>query len=269
MLGESLRSSRRICTFDPVSVAAYDMHAHLYASLLDPALACAAERLAELSEAAPGSHVLDLATGTGAVARAAAARGATVAGIDASAAMLDVARSRSPGIDFQLGDARSLPFPAQAFDAVTCGLSVSHFDDRRAVFAEVMRVLRPSGRFVLSTWGRGGASAAQAVGELLASYVPAPAPLLDEDTWFSAERGTAVLREAGFEHVSAATHFFTGAFRDHDAVVAWALAWPLRAQRLARLDPDTRNEFLAEARRAVAGHDLSWRFAFNFFVAGR
>ncbi len=88
----------------------YDRHASGYASELDPTLIGAVERVVQLAEARPGMRLLDLATGTGTIARAAAARGASVVAIDASAGMLEVARRLSPGLDFRLGDASALPF---------------------------------------------------------------------------------------------------------------------------------------------------------------
>jgi ubiquinone/menaquinone biosynthesis C-methylase UbiE len=152
----------------------YDRHASRYASELDPTLVAAVEQVVELAEARPGIRLLDLATGTGTIARAAAARGASVVAIDASGGMLEVARTLSPGLDLRVGDAGALPFDDGEFDVVTCGLSVSHFADREKALGEILRVLRPGGTFVASAWAEGSSIPTRAVAEILDRYAPAP-----------------------------------------------------------------------------------------------
>ena len=88
----------------------YDAYAVEYAEWIDPTLVRAAERLSELAGARNGMRLLDLATGTGAVARAAEKRGASVVGVDVSPGMLAVAKDLSPQLDFRYSDARALPF---------------------------------------------------------------------------------------------------------------------------------------------------------------
>lgn len=246
----------------------YDAYAASYARFLDPTLMDASERLVELAGARPGMRLLDLATGTGTAARAAAERGASVVGIDLSPGMLEVANRLSPEIDFRLADACALPFEGGAFDAVTCGLSLSHFQQREQAVREALRVLRKGGQFVASTWGEGGSIPTAPVGEILEHYAGALEGL-DEETWLSAERGREALRQGGFASVSVETDLFTGSFADAEEALAWSLAWPLSATRLARLDPSRHRQFLTDAREAVADSALSWTFAFNFFVAYR
>lgn len=250
----------------PAWQESYDAHANAYAGLLEPTLRGAVERLAELAGARPHTRLLDLATGTGTVARAATARGASVVAVDLSPGMLAVARRLSPGIDLRPADARALPFGRGAFDAVTCGLSLSHFGERERALGEVLRVLRPGGRFVASTWGEGSRIPTRAVGKLLDRHGGA-VEALDEATWLSPQHGSEVLRQAGFASVSARTEFFSGSFADVEEALAWSLAWPLGAARLAQLDPRRREQFFADAREALAGSKLSWRFAFNFVCA--
>jgi len=246
----------------------YDAHAAAYAEHLDPTLAGAAVRLAELAGARRGVRLLDLATGTGAAARAAASLGAFVVGVDRSPGMLGVARELSPEIDFRLADACTLPFDRDMFDAVACGLSLSHFADRERALREVVRVLRAGGRLVASTWAEGSSFPTRAVGELLDRYVPARGPL-DEAIWLRPERGSSEMRRVGFESVSVSGESFTGSFADAEEALAWSLAWPLTAARLARVNARLRERLLAEAREALVGADLSWRFAFNFYLAGK
>jgi SAM-dependent methyltransferase len=103
----------------------------------------------------PGARVLDLACGTGRVAAPLAARGFEVAGLDISQRALAVARDVLPDADLRHGDMRKLPWPDASFDAVinlwtAFGYFETQEEDEQAL-AEIARVLRPGGRFVLDT----------------------------------------------------------------------------------------------------------------------
>ena len=91
----------------------------------------------------PGSRVLDVATGTGAVALELRARGCAVVGIDQSPEMLAVARRR--GLDVREGRAESLPFADAEFDALTFTYLLRYVDDPVATLLELRRVVRPGG----------------------------------------------------------------------------------------------------------------------------
>jgi SAM-dependent methyltransferase len=248
----------------------YDAYAAGYATRLDPTLAGASARLTELAGARPGMRLLDVATGTGTATRAAARRGASVVGVDRSPGMLAVASELSPELDFRRADARALPFKDGSFDAVTCGLAVSHFADRDRALREILRVLGPAGRFVASAWGEGSRFPDDGIDELLDRYgAPAPSEALDEATWQSPERGGSVLRRAGFANVSFRSESFDGNFADADEALAWSLGWPLIASRLERLDSARRERFRRESLQILAGSRLSWRFVFNFYLANK
>jgi ubiquinone/menaquinone biosynthesis C-methylase UbiE len=107
----------------------------------------------------PGERVLDVACGTGIVARLAAPMvGATgrIVGIDLSAAMIAVAGAQAApdgvSIEWQVGDAAALPFEDGAFDAVLCQQGLQFMPDKPAVLAEMHRVLAPGGRLGLCLW---------------------------------------------------------------------------------------------------------------------
>jgi SAM-dependent methyltransferase len=112
-----------------------------------------------------GRRVLDIGCGTG-VVLGLLMRDFDVQGVglDASSKMIDAARRELPEVaEFHIGSAESLPFADATFDAVLMRLVV-HLIDRPRAFAEALRVLRPGGRFVVTTSDR----------DAFASYWPAP-----------------------------------------------------------------------------------------------
>ena len=100
---------------------------------------------------AGATTVLDVGAGEGQVARAAAglAGVVSVVGADPSRAQLGVARERAGGPVYARAEAAGLPFASAAFDAVVACLVFEHIDDMDEAVAEVARVLRPGGRFLL------------------------------------------------------------------------------------------------------------------------
>lgn len=116
-----------------------------------------AERVADAAKISPGDAVLDVACGTGVLAREARRRvgeEGQVTGLDLNPAMLAVARREASGITWEEGPAESLPFDDGAFDAVVCQFSLMFFEDREAALAEMWRVLGPGGRLAVAVWDR-------------------------------------------------------------------------------------------------------------------
>jgi demethylmenaquinone methyltransferase/2-methoxy-6-polyprenyl-1,4-benzoquinol methylase len=110
------------------------------------------ERAIDLAQVGPGAKVLDVATGTGDLALAAARRvGPTgeVIGSDFSEAMLAFARRKAPALRFEWGNALELPYEADRFDAATVGFGARNFSDLDRGLAEMTRVVRPGGRVVV------------------------------------------------------------------------------------------------------------------------
>jgi SAM-dependent methyltransferase len=99
-----------------------------------------------------GTRVLDVGTGPGVVAGAAAARGATVTAVDAEPSMIEAAARNVPGLDVRLAVLPDLPLPDGEFDAVTGNFVIHATGDPAAVLAELRRVLRPGGRLALTCW---------------------------------------------------------------------------------------------------------------------
>lgn len=115
--------------------------------------------LLDLAGLRPGEHVLDIATGTGVVARLAARRvnpGGTVAGLDLNEAMLEEAKRLPlpPGltIDWRQGSALALPFADGMWDVVLCQQGLQFFPDRLKALGEMRRVLTSRGRVAVSVW---------------------------------------------------------------------------------------------------------------------
>jgi SAM-dependent methyltransferase len=107
----------------------------------------------------PGERVLDIACGTGIVARTAAPRVGSrgvVVGLDTSAPMLETARSAAASeglsIEWREGTAMKLPLPDRSFDVVLCQQGLQFFPDRPAALREMHRVLAPGGRLMVSVW---------------------------------------------------------------------------------------------------------------------
>lgn len=130
--------------------------ARAYEELMVPALFGEwASKVADAARIQPGERVLDVACGTGILAREVASRaGASgfVAGLDPIAGMLEVAKQLAPSVEWREGVAESLPFEDQTFDAVVSQFGLMFFADRREALRQALRVLRPGGRFIIAVW---------------------------------------------------------------------------------------------------------------------
>ena len=111
------------------------------------------------AEPRPGERILDLACGTGIVARLVFRHlegRASISGLDLNPAMIDVARAAADregaAIDWHVGSADSVPFPVDTFDLVTIQQGLQFFPDRPAALREIHRVLKPGGRIATETW---------------------------------------------------------------------------------------------------------------------
>lgn len=127
-----------------------------YEALFVPALFQPwAPRVATAAKLQPGQRVLDIACGTGVLAREVALRVGPrgyVAGLDPDPGMLTVARRLAPDIDWQAGTAESLPFPDHSFDVVVSQFGLMFFTDRHQALHEMLRVLVPGGQVAIAVW---------------------------------------------------------------------------------------------------------------------
>ena len=119
-------------------------------------------RVVALTQMKPGDRALDLCCGTGDISFALAQRGAETIGLDFSPQMLEVAAQRrgknsqlkNCNLKFQQGDAQTLPFPDNSFDAVTVGYGLRNLTSWERGLDEMARVARPGGRIVVLDFGK-------------------------------------------------------------------------------------------------------------------
>lgn len=112
-------------------------------------------RLIREARLGPSDTVLDLACGTGDLARLAHAAGAGhVIGVDLTVRMLVLARPRDPAVQYVAGDMAALPAATASVDAVTTGYGLRNVPDLDVAIAEIARVLRPGGRLLSLDFNR-------------------------------------------------------------------------------------------------------------------
>lgn len=163
-----------------------------------------------------GMRMLDLACGTGALAAEAARRGAEATGLDFAPAMVAEARRRRPGVTFRVGDAEAIPFPDSSLDIVTCSFGMLHMAQPERVLAEIVRVLRPGGRFGMTVWTADG-DFFTLVGDAMRAHADPDVPLPPAPPIFrfaDPEACRSALLAAGLEAVESSR---------------WELSWQGRA----------------------------------------
>ena len=142
-------------TTEPALQADIDA-ASAYEQLFVPALFQQwAPRVVAAARVGPGQRVLDVACGTGVLAREAAARvgpAGLVAGLDANRGMITVASRLEPRVQWHTGMAEALPFSDASFDAVLSQFGLMFFGDRRRALGEMLRVLTPGGQLAIAVW---------------------------------------------------------------------------------------------------------------------
>jgi SAM-dependent methyltransferase len=125
---------------------------------------------------APGQRVLDVGCGTGAFLRLAAERGAVPFGLDASQALLEIARERVPDAELVAGEMERLPYDDDTFDLVTGFNSFFFAANLVAALREAGRVAKPGAQVVIQVWGPPERCDLEAMKKVARSYAPPPPP---------------------------------------------------------------------------------------------
>ena len=99
-----------------------------------------------------GTRLLDVCSGTGYLAAAAARRGAVAEGLDFAREMVDQARANHPTVSFREGDAERLPYDDSSFDHVVSAFGHLHLPNADHAIEEAFRVLKPGGRYAFAVW---------------------------------------------------------------------------------------------------------------------
>jgi SAM-dependent methyltransferase len=148
----SAMTTREEAAFKAFEAAGWGARAETYERVTGRLTARAIEPLLDAGGVGPGLRVLDVGTGNGAIAAAAAARGASPVGVDLASEMVARARALHRGLEFGVGDAEELPFDDGAFDLVVAGFVFNHVPRPDAAAAECFRVTARGGRLALSVW---------------------------------------------------------------------------------------------------------------------
>ena len=138
--------------FGAFETAGWEQQAPTYGNFLGQITSGVVPKLLDAADVSNGSRVLDVATGPGYAAAAAQARGASVVGVDVAVAMVELAGSQHPEIDFRVADAEALPFEDGSFDAVVSNFIVPHLGRPEQAVGELARVLEDGGALALTTW---------------------------------------------------------------------------------------------------------------------
>lgn len=253
-------------SWDGVSVAAERYERDLVPALFEPW----ADVLVDIADLRPGERVLDLACGTGVVARAAARRvtpGGHVCGLDVNDDMLALARRAGPDIEWHQAEAGCTGLPEASFDVAFCQQGLQFFPDPLAGLRELRRVLAAGGRAVIATWcaAEDGDAGYTPIADALKRHRPDdPTPPGFITAIFSLSNGTELaqlVKVAGFDDVVVERRTATVRFPSAAAwVEAFLGAAPVPV--ISSLAPATRAAIVADAATALQPYTDPTGFAF-------
>jgi len=204
-------------------------HPQAWADFQEPQMRPLYEVTLDALEPLTSKALLDAGCGSGLVVRLAADRGAVVSGVDASAPLLEVARTRAPGAELRTGEIEALPYDDASFDVVTAFNAIQYAADPAAAVQQLARVCRPGGRVAVGIWGDTSRCETEALFGRLRSLAPpppgAPAPLAVSDPGVV----ESLLEKAGLTPVGGRETPLSLSYADHaQAWAAHASAGPLQ-----------------------------------------
>jgi SAM-dependent methyltransferase len=221
------------------------------------------EAIAERAGIKAGSSVLDVGCGTGTFLAVAAERGAGVSGIDASAALVELARERVPSADVCVGELQVLPWEPESFDVVTGFNAFQFAGDMVEALREARRVTKPGGKVVVQVWGRAERCDLTALNRAIAPFVP------NRETGPSlAEPGVleALVREAGLTPIASGDVRAAFVYESEESMLAAMLSPGPVALAVRRAGPaairDSIRTELAQCRTPDGGYQLwnDWHY---------
>ncbi len=231
--------------------------------------------LVELVHPRPGERVVDVACGTGIVARIVAARvGPTgaVVGVDLNPGMLSVARSAvstdsqsSAPLQWQEANADKLPFPDESFDIVYCQLGLQFFADRAGALREMRRVLGAEGRLALMVWrGIHESPGFAALAESLERHISQAAAAIMRAPFglSNADQLADLVRAAGFQDVAIQQRLGTVRFPSVEMFVLSYVAGSPLAGPVSQANDAAHGALTTDVRNALEKYTSNTELAF-------
>ena len=217
----------------------------------------------------PGQRVLDIGCGVGAFLRLASDRGAKVSGLDASEALLELARRRVPDADLRVGDMEALPHQDDNFDLVTGFNSFFFANDIVAALREAGRVAKPDAPVVIQVWGSHERNDLEAMKQIIRPFAPPrPADAPPEPDYSKPGVLEEIAIQAGLTPEQAFDTSWAFNFPDQDTLKR-ALVAPMG---IARLVGDREEEVKQAIAEGLAKHrtpDGSYRLRneYHYLIA--
>ena len=252
----SSSEAERLRTFERQG---HDALAKSYHAFFADVTALATNPLFDAVRLQPGTHLLDVASGPGALAAEAANRGARSVGVDLSPRMIELAQRLYPTIEYREADVEHLPFPDHTFDAVVCAFGLGHFPRPALAVAECVRTLSPGGRIAFSWWDDPSRQRIQGIFRDAIAEIGVSAPLdvpqgHNVFRYSNSDEFLRLLDGAGLTEVKVAEHAGTYLVRDAETLWQGGLGSLVLTGAVIRKQDEATRELIRAAfeRRASA-----------------